>query len=494
MLVIFMNQNANSTFDRVFQFLLRHKDFCIKLISQYYPLSYNELEKYRDKLNWVHVGYNEVIDWNYSLYDLYKDKVDMEILGHNNRFPFTEAIIEKHFDELFYSKDENGKEKTFFSENKGLPWSEKLIDKYIEDWDWSYLSSNESIPFTYELLEKYRERWDRISLRKNNSVHKLFSDDINVMETKGFLKLAAELGLFKYPEHYCIFCNKGIEAVLKEKNIYSAALHAANCKNFIWNIELYRIMKESIDLGIYGINIILDLNHNDNFVPDIDVFEILEDVWHYDYSLLFPSTAKFLINEIIKNNALESIMGMLPEEDYVNRRYTIEIFGPNEEDSQETKPIIKKEKTAEEHRVAAVKHAQREKYADAIANIAWALELEPTNAQIFSSYGFIHIRMNNFDKAINKLDKAIDLDESKAQFFALRGYAKYLSGKVEEWKLDIAIAKELNDKLYFLYYDNAIDSLYENNYGMMKVSFEIANLLNPEIKELRYNLELLKTK
>lgn len=486
-----MNQNANSTFDRVFQFLLRHKDFCIKLISQYYPLSYNELEKYRDKLNWVHVGYNEVIEWNYSLYDLYKDKVDMEILGHNNRFPFTEAIIEKHFDELFYSKDENGKEKTFFSENEGLPWSEKLIDKYIEDWNWSYLSSNESIPFTYELLEKYRERWDRISLRKNNSVHKLFSDDINVMETKGFLKLAAELGLFKYPEHYCIFCNKGIEAVLKEKNIYSAALHAANCKNFIWNIELYRIMKESIDLGIYKINIILDLNHNDSFVPDIDAFEILEDVWQYDYSLLFPSTAKFIINKITKNNSLETIMEMLPEEDYSKRRYIITLGGPNEEENLDTERIILKEKTAEEYRKAAVKHTQREKYADAIANIEWALELEPTNAQIFSSYGFIHIRLNNFDEAINKLNIAIELDDSKAHFFALRGYAKYLSGKVEDSQLDIAIANKLKDKLYYMYYDNAINSLYENNFGMMKVSLEIAQLLNPNLQEINYNLRLI---
>lgn len=58
------------------------------------------------------------------------------------------------------------------SKNEALPWTPKLIDSFIDRWEWKGdgndgLSSNESLPWSVELIERYRNggitsnyRWD----------------------------------------------------------------------------------------------------------------------------------------------------------------------------------------------------------------------------------------------------------------------------------------------------------------------------------------------
>ena len=66
--------------------------------------------------------------------------------------------------------------------NTSLPWSEILIDKYIEKWYWGSLildgdqythkpglTGNEGLPWSLELVRKYSNKWfwDELSLSNN---------------------------------------------------------------------------------------------------------------------------------------------------------------------------------------------------------------------------------------------------------------------------------------------------------------------------------------
>lgn len=57
-----------------------------------------------------------------------------------------------------------------FSFNSGLPWSKKLVEKYMGKWNWEHLSSNSGLPWSLEMIEKYREKWDWGRLCNNPAV------------------------------------------------------------------------------------------------------------------------------------------------------------------------------------------------------------------------------------------------------------------------------------------------------------------------------------
>jgi hypothetical protein len=56
---------------------------------------------------------------------------------------------------------------------ENLPWSEALLEKYKDVFDWEVLSCNPGIPFNKDLYYKYFERWEHSSLRANK---RLISD------------------------------------------------------------------------------------------------------------------------------------------------------------------------------------------------------------------------------------------------------------------------------------------------------------------------------
>ena len=59
--------------------------------------------------------------------------------------------------------------------NESLPWSESLIERYEDKWNWEWLSINESLPWSEALIERYKDRWRHWHLRENKSMQKLFN-------------------------------------------------------------------------------------------------------------------------------------------------------------------------------------------------------------------------------------------------------------------------------------------------------------------------------
>ncbi|WP_157817974.1 hypothetical protein [Candidatus Thiodictyon syntrophicum] len=41
-----------------------------------------------------------------------------------------------------------------------MPWTETLIDRYLDRWDWERLSKNKALPWSAALIERYADRWN----------------------------------------------------------------------------------------------------------------------------------------------------------------------------------------------------------------------------------------------------------------------------------------------------------------------------------------------
>ena len=78
-------------------------------------------------------------------------------------------LIEQHGDQLYWDS---------LSINKSLPWSEALIERYKDKWDWGEngLSSNESLPWGDPLIERFADKWDWIILSEQR--HMVLSESI----------------------------------------------------------------------------------------------------------------------------------------------------------------------------------------------------------------------------------------------------------------------------------------------------------------------------
>jgi hypothetical protein len=57
----------------------------------------------------------------------------------------------------------------------GLPWSESLIERYKDKWDWNTLSENVALPWSESLIERYADKWDWGYLGKSEGVIKVFN-------------------------------------------------------------------------------------------------------------------------------------------------------------------------------------------------------------------------------------------------------------------------------------------------------------------------------
>ena len=89
------------------------------------------------------ISSNRDLPWTETLIDKYKDCWDWNLLSLNSSLPWTETLIEKYGDRL---------NPAGLSLNSGLPWTETLIEKYEDLWDWKKFSSNDKF---LNLITKY---------------------------------------------------------------------------------------------------------------------------------------------------------------------------------------------------------------------------------------------------------------------------------------------------------------------------------------------------
>jgi hypothetical protein len=120
-----------------------------------------ELLKY-ESLSYL--SFDERIPWTEELIARYENRWDWGNLSLNRSLPWSEKLIDKYLDRWDFgtmNEDEHG-EKSYTvgsSWNSGLPWSLNLIKKYESRWDWISLTYSENIPWSLDILKEFEERW-----------------------------------------------------------------------------------------------------------------------------------------------------------------------------------------------------------------------------------------------------------------------------------------------------------------------------------------------
>jgi hypothetical protein len=124
--------------DRYVQFFREHTDFFLRIVSKLHPLDPALIDEYSDQWYWEGRGLsgNESLDWTEELISRHKDRWNWGVL----------------------------------SANESLPWTTELIDRYVEEWDWRRLSRNEALPLDERLLEQFRDRWQWSSISANEEI------------------------------------------------------------------------------------------------------------------------------------------------------------------------------------------------------------------------------------------------------------------------------------------------------------------------------------
>jgi hypothetical protein len=78
-------------------------------------------------------------------------------------YPFSNTLLLNSINSKFINFQK-------LSSNENIEWSDELIQKYLEQWNWVSLSSNESLPFSINFISLYKPLWNWGSLSENKSV------------------------------------------------------------------------------------------------------------------------------------------------------------------------------------------------------------------------------------------------------------------------------------------------------------------------------------
>ena len=94
--------------------------------------------------------------------------------------------------------------------SKDFPWTEQLLEKYMNYVDWKEISGNDNVVWTKSLLEKFKHRLDWQKLSSNNSPLLFTEDNIEtfqdywdwkVLSDKSCINMTHEL-LIKYADRW----------------------------------------------------------------------------------------------------------------------------------------------------------------------------------------------------------------------------------------------------------------------------------------------------
>jgi hypothetical protein len=159
--------------DRLIAFFLRKPEYFKYCVSSLYPLTENQIHKYKDDLIWFDdsVAYavgqglstNCNLPWSKELIKKYEHNWNWE--------SFSSWIIGKAFwhDEILsdYAERLNWDSVSW---NGNIPWDEELIWKHRDQINWDYLSMKNMFKWTPQMLDRFESyvNWERMSNNNNN--------------------------------------------------------------------------------------------------------------------------------------------------------------------------------------------------------------------------------------------------------------------------------------------------------------------------------------
>jgi len=134
------------------------------------PFTYELIDKYINRWYWKNICINQGVVFDLQMIEKYKDYWGLEQLRFvdnpsNNFNPPKDDIrcifgtaerVYIDFDFEFSIPLNLDKSRWYYlSKNPNLPWSENLIDKYIDLWNWNGLCQNPNLPWSINFVKKY---------------------------------------------------------------------------------------------------------------------------------------------------------------------------------------------------------------------------------------------------------------------------------------------------------------------------------------------------
>ncbi|TQO38693.1 hypothetical protein GQ41_3353 [Arenibacter algicola] len=171
----------------LFKTNLRFKDLCVDMLSRQYGFFTKQINAYKNILNFKesYLVYNRNVIWDLKTIDNTKDKIDWSGFYKFKGIELNLSFFKKYED---YIKFQNTQL------NKNIDWSNQLLDRYADRWEWEWLmmraivasprniakykdrydwdklSSNRHLKLTEDLLDTYLENWNWIKLSSNSSL------------------------------------------------------------------------------------------------------------------------------------------------------------------------------------------------------------------------------------------------------------------------------------------------------------------------------------
>lgn len=128
------------------------------------PASQKENRLYSgNPVDFARLSFNEETLWTESIIDRYKDQWNWESLSDNKALPWSDELIDRYVDMWEWGHPVYYKEGmdiiTGLSLNPALNWSSSLINKYKDRWFWYLLSLNEGIPWSLDIINEFHDLW-----------------------------------------------------------------------------------------------------------------------------------------------------------------------------------------------------------------------------------------------------------------------------------------------------------------------------------------------
>lgn len=152
---------------KIIAFFLRHPDYFLRIISSEYPFSSQQLNNYKELMNWENISLNKAIDWNYKLLNTYADRLDWGQLSLNEKAVNTVDLIDRFENRIVWEDDCWG---ASIANNTSIKWSIEVIDKYKSKLDFNQLALNPKVPWSQKLIDRYFDRWDFSTLSENSGL------------------------------------------------------------------------------------------------------------------------------------------------------------------------------------------------------------------------------------------------------------------------------------------------------------------------------------
>jgi hypothetical protein len=202
-------------------FYHKYKNLLINVFSKNHPFTCRELSELKQVVNWDLVSANTNINWDSCLLELFSEQLNWEKLSDNLSVKWSEEMLDRFSDKIYWQsfylnynyplsaelirkyKHKLQVETLLLNEYISIPtdvfeemigldlacveefsqavnvnFTEKLIEKYANLWDWEILSSNPAVPFTDNLIKKFYHKWDFESMGRNRGLY----DRLDFME------------------------------------------------------------------------------------------------------------------------------------------------------------------------------------------------------------------------------------------------------------------------------------------------------------------------